>query len=264
MSYVHVVTVGASLASNYERDRVGGRITEAEINEKLSKIHEAELARYVKELTNFIQKKEGEGKLSEVSAEINALSRFLKEISLVYFIHSDTNIGRCCARALKDYLSYKGIQVSEPIEVYGLYDAKTFQKGLANLIREIAKILSQYKNKNVRVCATGGFKPETAIASILGFVAGKPIYYIHESFKKEVHLPPLPLKWKLDVKKYGKAIDALLKAGEAGIRKDSFIKDFERETYDFFIQNWLIEEHNGNCKVTEVTSAILEAIRLLS
>ncbi|MGQ9468987.1 MAG: putative CRISPR-associated protein [Nitrososphaerales archaeon] len=265
MSYVHIVTVGASLASNYERDRAGDRVRDAEINEKLSKMHEAELARYIKELTNFIQKKEGEGKLSEVSAEINALSRFLKEISLVYLIHSDTNIGRCCARALRDYLSHKGIQVSEPIEVYGLHEAKTFQKGLANLIRETAKILSQYKNfKYVRVCATGGFKPEAAIASILGFVAGKSIYYIHESFREEVHLPPLPLSWKLDVKKYGKAIDALLKAEEIGIPKDSFIKDFGHETYDFFIQNWLIDEYNGNCKVTEVTSAILEAIRLLS
>jgi CRISPR/Cas system-associated protein Csm6 len=133
---------------------------------------------------------------------------------------------------------------------------------LANLVREIAKIIP--KHKNVRICATGGFKPEAAIASILGFVARKPVYYIHESFREEVHLPALPLSWKLDVKKYGKAIDALLKAGEIGIPKDSFIKDFGRETYDFFIQNWLIDEYNGNCKVTEVTSAILEAIRLLS
>ncbi|MGB9658923.1 MAG: putative CRISPR-associated protein [Nitrososphaerales archaeon] len=225
-------------------------------------MHEAELANYVKELTNFIQKKDEEGKLSEVSAEINALSRFLKEISLVYLIHSDTNIGRCCARALKDYLSHKGIQVSEPIEVYGLNDAKTFQKGLANLIREIAKIIP--KHKSVRICATGGFKPEIAIASVLGFLARTSVYYIHESFREVVHLPPLPLKWKLDVKKYGKVMDALLKAGEIGIPKESFIKDFGREAYDSFIQNWLIEEYNGNCKVTEVTSAILEAIRLLS
>jgi len=72
-------------------------------------------------------------------------------------------------------------------------------------------------HKNVRICATGGFKPEVALASVLGFIAKAPVYYIHESFRQEIHLPALPIDWRYEVKRYGKAINAIVTAGEKGI-----------------------------------------------
>ena len=64
--------------------------------------------------------------------------------------------------SLKEYLEDQDVQVAEPIEIQGLHGPETFQRGLANLVREIARILTHHKD--VRICATGGFKPEVAIA----------------------------------------------------------------------------------------------------
>jgi len=262
MSYVHIVTVGASLASNYEKDRIGKRVLEAEIEEKLSKMRDAEKVQYSKELLRYLYEKCEEGKLTEASAELNAITRYLNEISLAYLIHTDTNLGRCCATALKGYLADRGVQVAEPIEIKGLHGPETFQRGLANLVREIAHILTHHKN--VRICATGGFKPEVALASVLGFIAKAPVYYIHESFGQEIHLPTLPIDWRYEVKKYGKAINALVAAGEKGIEKNQFIENFGRETCEELMNNWLIEERENRCVATDISRAILEAILQLS
>ena len=92
MSYIHIVTVGASLASNYEMDKSGKRVPEAEIEKRLGEIPEAKRAQYTKELTKYLQEKEEKGKITEASAELNALNRYLGEISLAYLIHTDTNL----------------------------------------------------------------------------------------------------------------------------------------------------------------------------
>ncbi|KPV62574.1 MAG: hypothetical protein AOA65_1768 [Candidatus Bathyarchaeota archaeon BA1] len=99
MSYVHIVTVGASLASNYEMDKSGKRIPEAEIEKKLSEMPEAKRAQYTKKLTKHLQEREEKGKITEASAELNAITRYLHEVSLAYLIHTDTDLGRCCATA---------------------------------------------------------------------------------------------------------------------------------------------------------------------
>ena len=262
MSYVHIITVGASLASNYEKNRTGKRIPEAEIEEKLTKMKEAEKSQYSKELLKYLHGKQGEGKLAETSAEVNALSHYLNEISLAYPIHTDTNLSKCCAKALKEYLRENNIQVAEPIEIKGLRGPETFQKGLANLIQQIANILSNHKN--VRICATGGFKPETAVATLLGFMAKAPVYYIHESFGQQVHLPAIPIDWKYPLKEYQKAIEAILLAGERGTDKQQFKEKFGAKTYRELKQNWLIEEKENRCIATEISKAILEAMLLLT
>jgi len=260
---VHIITVGASLALNYEREECGKRVSATEIEDRLRKSPETKRVQYSKNLEKYIRKKEEENKLSESSAELNALKGYLKEISLAYLIHTDTNLGRCCARAIKGYLTEKGIQVAEPIEIRGLHGPETFQKGLANLVKKIAEILRNHRGET-RICATGGFKPEVALASVVGFIAQAPIYYIHESFREEVHLPAIPLNWRLDMKKYGGAIDILLTSGDEGIQKESFIEKFGRETYQTLLTNWLIEEREERLITTEVSKAILESMRLLS
>jgi putative CRISPR-associated protein (TIGR02619 family) len=262
MSYVHIITVGASLASNYEKEKVGKRIPEARIEEKLSKMSEAEKSQYIKRLLKYIQKKNEENKLTETSAELNAVSEYFSEISIAYLIHTDTNLGKCCANALKQYLEQNDIQVAEPIEIKGLHGPETFQKGLARLVHQIANILANHRN--VRICATGGFKPETAIATLLGFMAKAPVYYIHESFHQHIHLPAIPIDWKYPLKKYQKAIDAILTAGEKGIDKRQFKQQFGTKTYQALKQHWLIEERGNQCIATDISRAILKAIVLLT
>jgi len=263
MSYVHVVTVGASLASNYEMDKSGKRIPEAQIEKRLEEMPEAKRAQYTKELIKYLQEKDGKGRITEASAELNALNRYLGEISLAYLIHTDTNLGRCCAQALKTHLTGKGIQVAVPIEIQGLHSSETFQKGLANLVRQTAQILTHHHG-NARICATGGYKPEVALASVLGFIAKAPVYYIHESFRQEVHLPALPIDWRPEIKKYEKAVKAILTAGEGGMEKNQFIEKFGRETYEELKKNWLIEDKENQCVATEISRAILEAMLQLT
>jgi putative CRISPR-associated protein (TIGR02619 family) len=262
MSYVHIITIGASLASNYEKEKIGKRIPEAQIEEKLNKMSEAEKSRYAKKLLKYIQKKHKENRLTETSAELNAINQYLSEISLTYLIHTDTNIGGCCAKAIKEYLKQNKIQVAEPIEIKGLHGPKTFQKGLANLIHEIANILANHKN--VRICATGGFKPESAIATLLGFMAKAPVYYIHESFRQHIHLPAIPIDWKYPLKEYKKAIDAILTVDKEGIDKQQFKEEFGTKTYQELKQNWLIEEKENRLIPTEISKAILQAMLLLT
>ena len=165
-------------------------------------------------------------------------------------------------KALKEHLKQHNIQVAEPIEIKGLHGPETFQKGLANLIQEIANILSNHKN--VRICATGGFKPETAIATLLGFMAKAPVYYIHESFGQQIHLPAIPIDWKYPLKQHQKAIEAILTAGERGMDKQQFKEKFGAKTYRELKQNWLIEEKENRCIATEISKAILEAMLLLT
>lgn len=262
MGYVHIVTVGASLASNFERDRTGQRIPEFEIEGRLQGMREAERAQYIKELTKYLQKRDEEGRIREASAELNALTRYLDEASLVYLIHTDTSLGRCCAASLMRYLRDKGVQVAEPIEIQGLHSPEGFQRGLANLVRELARILTHHRD--ARICATGGFKPEVALASVLGFIARAPVYYIHESFREEVHLPALPVDWKYEVRRYGEALDAVIASGGEGVDKDQFIRDYGREAYEELRRSWLTEEREGRIRATEVSKAIIEAILQLS
>jgi len=261
VSYVHVVTTGASLASNYEAERRGRRIPEAEIERRLSEAPEAERAQYTKALIGYLQRKEEEGKITEASAEVNALSRYLHEASLIYLVHTDTHLGRCCARALKAHLTGRGVQVAEPVEVQGLHSAESFQRGLANLVRQTAKILAHHRK--ARICATGGFKPETALVTVLGFIAQAPVYYIHEAFRDVVHLPALPINWRYGVRRHREAIEAILRAGDTGVDKDEFRERFGRETSQSLLDNWLIQEAQDRYKATPISIAILEAIQTL-
>lgn len=153
------------------------------------------------------------------------------------------------------------IQVADSIEITGLHRAESFHRGLARLLLELSKLLVQHKN--VRVCATGGYKPEVALASVLGFIARAPVYYIHESFDQEIHLPAIPIDWKYELKKYEEAVDAIVAAGTSGIEKKEFTQNFGSETRDYFIRNWLLEEAANTYKATDVTLAILQAMRTL-
>ncbi|MCS7113723.1 MAG: putative CRISPR-associated protein [Nitrososphaerota archaeon] len=259
MSWVHIVTVGASLATNRERIQ-GSGLREYELEEMLRVKGEAYRNNYVRELVKFIVTMERDGRIHESCAELNALSRRLNEVSMVYLVHPDTELGRCCARALKDYLESKKVRVAGLREVEGLRSSETFQEGLANLVYDMAELLAAHRG-SVRICATGGFKPETAIASIVGFIAKAPVYYIHEAFREEIHLPSIPIKWSIDGRYIG-AIEAILST-EEGLDIREFEKKFGYDAARTLLDSWMIEEYEKRYRATKITRAILQAIRLL-
>lgn len=190
MSCVHVVTVGTSLATNHEKYSTSKKPHAGQI-ERVNKNRESQ---FIKELVAFILQQEERSQLCETCAELNAIKDFVAETSLVYLVHTDTNVGRCCAEAIRQFLILKKLKV-KLVEIQDLHDSGTLEKGLANFTRQIAYILRRHKD--VKICATGGLKPEIAIATILGFIAKTPIYFVHPSFGK-VYLPPIPVKCELD------------------------------------------------------------------
>jgi putative CRISPR-associated protein (TIGR02619 family) len=250
VKYAHVITVGSSLATNYSMKN------EREVDLELGKMNTAQLKRYIKALHDFMRERG-----PAASAELSAMSQFLRdgEISLAYLLHTDTPAGRCCAEALGMFLKERGVE-SRSIEVKGYAGGpETFQLGLSNLAMEISKILATHDR--VRICATGGYKPESAIASILGFIAGAPVYYIHATFDRVVQLPSLPLDWKYEVKRHRLAIEELL--AKESILQEEFVQRYGREAADDLLAMWLIEKRDRAYVLTKVGKTLLEAVKLL-
>jgi putative CRISPR-associated protein (TIGR02619 family) len=250
VKYVHVVTVGSSLATNYSMKN------EREVDHELGKMNLAQRKRYVKALYDFLKERG-----PSASAEASSMSEFLRsgEISLAYLLHTDTPSGRCCAEALGMFLEENGVE-SRTIEVKGYTGGpETFQLGLSNLVMEISKILASHDR--VRICATGGYKPESAIASILGFIAGAPVYYIHATFDRVVHLPSLPLDWRYELKKHRRAVEELLV--RESILQEEFVQRYGREAADDLLAMWLIEKRDKTYVLTEVGRTLLGAVKLL-
>lgn len=254
---VHIITVGISLISNYVKEVEGSKVPEAELAGRVSSLHPAERKDYSKKLVEYIKRKEREGKLMEASAELNAFSRYLREASLAYLICSDTPVAELCALALKSYIEEKGVQVAEIVRVKGLSGRETFQQGLAELVEKIADIVSHHKD--CKICATGGFKPEVALASVVGFIAQVPVYYIHESFREEVHLPAVPITWSIQHTNR-KLIQAVIDSGEEGISKVELESRFGRDACQALVRSWLIEEKDEKYVTTKVARQLLMAL----
>lgn len=214
----------------------------------------AQLKYHVKDLCKFLREKS-----HDASAEVSAMSEFLrkKEISLVYLLHTDTPVGRCCAEALRIYLKENGVE-SELREIKGYAGGpETFRTGLMNLMTETHKILASHEK--VRICATGGYKPESVIVSVLGFIMGASVYYIHTTFRQVVHLPALPLDWGVEIKNHRKAIDELLSKGS--IPRKEFIKEFGHEAADDLEGIWLLEKQNDDYVLAEIGKALLKILK---
>ena len=249
MKYVHVITVGVSLASNYF-----GK-PEGEVERELKAMDEGRLKKCTKDLCKFLRQG-----AHEASAEINAMTKFLEagEVSLAYLLHTDTPIGRCCAKALHAFLNEKDVEC-RLVEIEGYAGGpKTFRRGLANLVTVLSRILVSHKK--VRLCATGGYKPESAIVSILGFIHRVPVYYIHATFNQVIHLPSLPIEWKCKVRKHTEAIEELM-ARESISRKE-FMEKFGQEAAKDLSNAWLLNERDGFFYLDEVGKALLEVVRL--
>lgn len=138
----------------------------------------------------------------EASAETNSLSRILyrlkNEENKLFFLHSETEEGRICAEALKEYYLGKGYQ-AEGVEIKHLsYRESHFKfRGLRSLVSKLVEILlaAKKRGETVYINATGGFKAEVAYATLVGVLFDVRVYYIHEAFQDIIEMPPVPLDW---------------------------------------------------------------------
>jgi putative CRISPR-associated protein (TIGR02619 family) len=174
---VHIATVGVSALQNATRELGRGPSEE--------------------EVLSFVQRDP-----RRASAELNTLLPIMEENRekqhRVYLLHSDTGEGRLCASVLKRYLSGLGMRLhAETVEIKDLGTPETFTRGLANLLEQVVRLIRNHYSEGDRVFvhASGGFKPETAMAFLAANLpgSGAPVFYVHESFRSVIRLPALPI-----------------------------------------------------------------------
>lgn len=190
-----VCTVGASLMSNFNRDKA---LPPLESKEALTWMLE--------------QDPENERTLG---AEINSIASLIKlgilnqRRNLILLV-SDTPGGEMVGKVLKEYFELHPEVGFEKVEVRTVEDLDDSRindfksKGLRNLVRELGRCIKEYQNRLV-INATGGFKAQIAFALALGQAVGIPVYYRFEKFPKIIELPPLPLS--LDIKLWEENMD---------------------------------------------------------
>jgi len=115
----------------------------------------------------------------------------------VVLIHSQTPDGQFCAERLVSLAESKKLKARRR-QVDGLdySDGEKFNRGLRHLARVISEEIRRGQaktNSTVELAATGGFKPEIAIATLIGAVSDIPVHYIHELFASLITIEPIPV-----------------------------------------------------------------------
>ena len=199
-----MITVGTSVLRNALKLSLDEDIKEA--LERLSRNEKACVPKNV--VTRIAQEVVNDPK--RLSAELNALARFYETVGLlvdeVRLLCTDTLAGEVACHIIREALGM-GIKTSvgtlrAPVHAYvvkALGKPNMFYVGLLNFSCCVVKELSEADNErakgyDVKIHAnlTGGFKPESAYASIILFSQSPPVetvYYIHETFRDLVLLP---------------------------------------------------------------------------
>jgi putative CRISPR-associated protein (TIGR02619 family) len=111
-------------------------------------------------------------------------------------IHTNSADGRCCAERLKAWAESRGLTCdTEEITGLGTTDEARFNLGLAELAWKLARCIRS--GEGAEIAATGGFKPETAVANLVGALLGARVHYVYEGFERLVTLEPLPIAFDL-------------------------------------------------------------------
>lgn len=159
------------------------------------------------DIITFIEYSADNGSLQRTSAELNTLIRLIKEQCIDkdnvsgIFLSSDTYLGNICGNALAKYCNQNFANNQNSFQnkrVKNLsYQGDQFvSNGLRNLIQRIVDLtleIEQKQNRQILFCATGGFKAETAHATLLGMILGKPIFYIHENHRSLLRFQLFPI-----------------------------------------------------------------------
>ena len=202
MKVVHIVTMGTSIIRNLARDELLNPELRAKLeNWAKSKpgspedVEAGEAASYGR--TEFrIAYERLLIDPRRYSAELNGMWDYLRrgKVDVVHLISTDSGACEFCVKLIQRYLTeHKGVEV----EVHRVTNlGRDFEAGLLNLVDCVIKIVRSHKAKgdSVFINATGGFKPETAVLYLITSLLGADaIYYIHETMRKRVELPTLPI-----------------------------------------------------------------------
>lgn len=98
--YVHLVTVGASIISNYLREKRGDPICNVLSNDSLLLKHATDSSKVFMKVYEYLKSDP-----RKASPEINAMWKYIDRglVSQVYLYHTDTGAGKFCAEILKKF-----------------------------------------------------------------------------------------------------------------------------------------------------------------
>lgn len=259
--WAHIITVGASLANNCLREL---NWNSEELKKKLSEKPEE-----VKQ--TFLEKVKADPKGK--SAELNTCLDLLEEghwrgrTQKVYLFHSDTPEGELCASVLAEYLNsiskdkFSGRLTVETVRIEKLGDQERFSEGLANLLDCFLKTIKSEKEKGatVLVHATGGYKPETAIAVLASNLPGMgaPVFYIHEGFRKRVRIPAFPVRPR-QIRTFATFMDEMCRVKEMSLERAKKFRRFQEAERMGWVET---DEERERVRVTEMGGLIWEKLR---
>lgn len=174
MNRVIISTTGTSLLTNWKR------------------VHDSSEEPSFQDLLSFINANE------EASAETNSLSKLNIDPNrdVLYFVGSDTPDGRFSLQVIEHYYQSKGYNYVFPQYVVGLKnrDYHDFQtRGLPNLLKTLCTIRENHLGTHLIINATGGFKAQTAYATLFGIIFGIEVVYLYEDFKNLLRFPQMPI-----------------------------------------------------------------------
>ncbi|MEM4949630.1 MAG: putative CRISPR-associated protein [Candidatus Jordarchaeales archaeon] len=262
----HVVLVGASIVTNAQRVGViSAALPEVEKMLADGRLSKEEL---VDKLVDFVLKNP-----RDASAELNTIFDLLVEgyeskmQQWVYLLFSDTMIGEVCSEVLKLCLEklsseeYGGRVSVKTAKVLGLGKPDTFNDGLANLFNMITNIIRYHKEEGDRVYvhATGGFKPEAAIAILAANSpgTGAPVFYVHEHFRKVIRIPAMPVKFRR-WENLTSLIGGLVTVGSTA--RTALERQYGKKTVDHAIRLGWAEEKEGEVYPTEMGKVLWKSV----
>ncbi|GAB5047030.1 putative CRISPR-associated protein [Thermodesulfovibrio sp. TK110] len=200
MKEFHIINVGASIITNYQKSLPEGDETKNKLlsdnNFWESKLNDSE---FLKSIYTFVKEKP-----MERSAELNSFLRKVEGSNNqieVYFVGTKTPVNEICVRTLERFMKERGYTVYMAKEVpgyfmetsYGGDRVKSFIEGISDMLDHLIKIAEKKKEEAYKVYfnPTGGFKVHVATMALAGFMTGCEVYYIHEEFQDLITFPPL-------------------------------------------------------------------------
>ncbi|ABP50687.1 MULTISPECIES: putative CRISPR-associated protein [Pyrobaculum] len=151
--------------------------------------------------------------LNTVAAVLERWSWMAVDLSFVLYA-SDTGQGRLAAEVIKEALCrvasgfWRGGRCGGRVRVVeGLGWEDKFGEALLRLATAIREDFSEARREGRMpyIVATGGFKPESTFAVVAAYAAGAVgVFYIHETFRRLVELPMVPLQLHGAVAKFAR------------------------------------------------------------
>jgi putative CRISPR-associated protein (TIGR02619 family) len=200
MNEFHIINVGASIITNYQRCLPDSDETKRRrLSDNTFWQEKLDDRRFLESIYTFVK-----GSPKDSSAELNSFLRKVEGSTNqieVYFVGTKTPINEICVRTLERFMRERGYTVYTPKEVHGYFmetycgedRVQNFIKGIADMLDHLIKIAETKKREGYRVYfnPTGGFKAHVISMALAGFMTGCEVYYLHEEFQDLITFPPL-------------------------------------------------------------------------